>query len=59
MKKIHILKDSRGLGVQIAIDMNHVTREKGVFVSDVNPGGAAARLKKVFFNKYVDNDRDD
>ncbi|XP_068740445.1 uncharacterized protein [Montipora capricornis] len=43
VKKIHILKDSRGLGVQIAINMNHVTREKGVFVSDVNPGGAAAR----------------
>ena len=44
MKKIHILKDSRGLGVQISMKLNHVTGEKGVFVSDVSPGGAAARL---------------
>ena len=43
MRKLHILKDSHGLGVQISIDMNHVTGEKGVFVSDINPGGAAAR----------------
>lgn len=43
VRKLHILKDSHGLGVQISIDMNHVTGEKGVFVSDINPGGAAAR----------------
>lgn len=43
VKKIHILKDSRGLGVQILMKLNHETREKGVFVSDVSPGGAAAR----------------
>lgn len=43
VKKIHILKDSRGLGVQISMKLNHVTGEKGVFVSDVSPGGAAAR----------------
>lgn len=44
VKKIHILKDSRGLGVQISMKLNRVTGEKGVFVSDVSPGGAAARL---------------
>lgn len=44
VKKIHILKDSRGLGVQISMKLNHATGEKGVFVSDVSPGGAAARL---------------
>ena len=43
VKKIHILKDSRGLGVQILMKLNHETGEKGVFVSDVSPGGAAAR----------------
>lgn len=43
VKKIHILKDSRGLGVQISMKLNHVTGEKGVFVSDISPGGAAAR----------------
>ena len=43
VKKIHILKDSRGLGVQISMKLNHATGEKGVFVSDVSPGGAAAR----------------
>ena len=48
VKKIHILKDSRGLGVQISMKLNHVTGEKGVFVSDVSPGGAAARLIIVF-----------
>ena len=44
VKKIHILKDSRGLGVQISMKLNHVTGEKGVFVSDISPGGAAARF---------------
>lgn len=44
VKKIHILKDSRGLGVQISMKLNHTTGEKGVFISDVSPGGAAARL---------------
>lgn len=44
VKRIHILKDSRGLGVQISMKLNHVTGEKGVFVSDISPGGAAARL---------------
>ena len=44
VKKIHILKDGRGLGVQISMKLNHVTGEKGVFVSDVSPGGAAERL---------------
>lgn len=44
VKMIHILKDSRGLGVQISMKLNHVTGEKGVFVSDISPGGAAARL---------------
>lgn len=43
VKKIHILKDSRGLGVQISIKLNRTTGEKGVFVSDISPGGAAAR----------------
>jgi len=51
VKKIHILKDSRGLGVQISMKLNHVTGEKGVFVSDVSPGGAAARL--MLFNLIV------
>lgn len=46
VKKIHILKDSRGLGVQISMKLNRVTGEKGVFVSDVSPGGAAARLMR-------------
>ena len=48
VKKIHILKDSRGLGVQISMKLNHVTGEKGVFVSDVSPGGAAERLGHSF-----------
>ena len=43
VKKIHILKDSRGLGVQISLKVNRATGESGVFVSDVNPGGAAAK----------------
>ena len=43
VKKIHILKDSRGLGVQISIKLNRTTGEKGVFVSDISPGGAVAR----------------
>ena len=38
------MKDGRGLGVQISMKLNHVTGEKGVFVSDVSPGGAAERL---------------
>ena len=43
VKKIHVLKDSRGLGVQISMRLNQTTGEKGVFVSDVSPGGAVAR----------------
>ena len=55
VKKIHILKDSRGLGVQISMKLNHVTGEKGVFVSDVSPGGAAERLAidKIFLKVKV------
>ena len=30
--------------MQISMKLNHVTGEKGVFVSDVSPGGAAERL---------------
>lgn len=52
VKKIHILKDSRGLGVQISMKLNHATGEKGVFVSDISPGGAAARLM-AFINFLV------
>ncbi|XP_048583633.1 uncharacterized protein LOC5517610 isoform X2 [Nematostella vectensis] len=42
-KKIHILKDSRGLGLQIAQRTDPASGATGIFVSHLDAGGAAAR----------------
>ncbi|KAK3732220.1 hypothetical protein QZH41_015309, partial [Actinostola sp. cb2023] len=42
-KKIHILKDIRGLGIQITQCTDDITGAVGIFVTQINIGGAAAR----------------
>ena len=43
VKKIHILKDARGLGLHVAIRRDPKTESTGVFVAGIDVGGAAAR----------------
>ena len=46
MKKIHVLKDSRGLGIQI------VARKNKIIVTGISEHGAAYRFESVFFGFF-------